>query len=302
MPPILPPATVLARGGTGDTPAICRYLRGTPVPGRRQREKGGQSAAGGQPLALPPPLVTAGDDAERLRRFRSGDAEHTGSRGSNDQSGTRRACKHLRRRRAADHEGCRVPGGRRAEDRLPGGERRAGRDAGDGEAGAGRDRGPGFPPERVRAAAAHRADRDARVHRRHVDRPGPAPPSTGAWRASPARRATCSTPAPRTASPTREEQLALAMCARRVDGLVIIPTPGSHDYLVSEIEAGVATVFVLAPPELVRADAVLPDERGGARTAIAHLVARGPPERSACCSPSPAPTGRGRSAPGTPRR
>jgi LacI family transcriptional regulator len=75
--------------------------------------------------------------------------------------------------------------------------------------------------------------------------------------------------------PEREEQLALAMCARRVDGLIISPTPGSHDYLVSEIEAGVATVFVLHPPELVRADAVLPDERGGARVAIAHLVRLG---------------------------
>lgn len=73
----------------------------------------------------------------------------------------------------------------------------------------------------------------------------------------------------------REEQLALAMCARRVDGLIITPTPGSHDYLVSEIEAGVATVFVLRPPELVRADAVLPDERGGARLAVKHLVALG---------------------------
>src|SRR5487761_156727 len=75
--------------------------------------------------------------------------------------------------------------------------------------------------------------------------------------------------------PEREEQLALAMCARRVDGLIISPTPGSHDYLVSEIEAGVATVFVLRPPELVRADAVLPDERGGARVAIAHLARLG---------------------------
>jgi LacI family transcriptional regulator len=73
----------------------------------------------------------------------------------------------------------------------------------------------------------------------------------------------------------REERLALAMCARRVDGLIITPTPGSHDYLVSEIEAGVATVFVLRPPELVRADAVLPDERGGARAAITHLVSLG---------------------------
>lgn len=75
--------------------------------------------------------------------------------------------------------------------------------------------------------------------------------------------------------PGREEQLSLAMCARRVDGLIIVPTRGSHEYLVSEIEAGVATVFVLRPPELVRADTVLPDERGGAHAAIEHLVAQG---------------------------
>jgi len=73
----------------------------------------------------------------------------------------------------------------------------------------------------------------------------------------------------------REERLALAMCARRVDGLIIIPTPGSHDYLLSEIEAGVATVFVLRPPELVRADAVLPDERAAARAAVTHLTGLG---------------------------
>jgi LacI family transcriptional regulator len=73
----------------------------------------------------------------------------------------------------------------------------------------------------------------------------------------------------------REERLALAMCARRVDGLIIAPTPGSHDYLVAEIEAGVAAVFVLRPPELVRSDAVLPDERAGGRAAVAHLVAQG---------------------------
>jgi LacI family transcriptional regulator len=72
-----------------------------------------------------------------------------------------------------------------------------------------------------------------------------------------------------------EERLALAMCARRVDGLIIIPTPASHDYLVSEIEAGVATVFVLRSPELVRADAVLPDGRAAARDAVAHLAAYG---------------------------
>jgi LacI family transcriptional regulator, galactose operon repressor len=93
--------------------------------------------------------------------------------------------------------------------------------------------------------------------------------------------------------PGREEQLALAMCARRVDGLIITPTPGSRDYLGPEVKAGVATVFVLRPPEfgaadtvlpgdtvlsgdtVLTGDTVLPDERGGARAAIAHLVARG---------------------------
>jgi LacI family transcriptional regulator len=78
----------------------------------------------------------------------------------------------------------------------------------------------------------------------------------------------------------REEQLALAMCARRVDGLIIIPTSGSQDYLVSEIEAGVAAVFVLRPPAWTGdrgpgADVVLPDERGGGRTAVAYLIAQG---------------------------
>jgi LacI family transcriptional regulator len=75
--------------------------------------------------------------------------------------------------------------------------------------------------------------------------------------------------------PEREEHLALAMCARRVDGLVISPTQGSHDYLVAEIEAGVVTVFVLRPPELAGMDVVLPDERAGAHLAVAHLAALG---------------------------
>jgi LacI family transcriptional regulator, galactose operon repressor len=90
--------------------------------------------------------------------------------------------------------------------------------------------------------------------------------------------------------PGREERLALAMCARRVDGLVISPSQGAQDYLVPEIEAGVATVFVLRPPEIGCAgagsrntglldtgclDIVLPDERAGARLAIAHLARLG---------------------------
>jgi LacI family transcriptional regulator len=95
--------------------------------------------------------------------------------------------------------------------------------------------------------------------------------------------------------PDQEERLTLAMTARRVDGLVISPAPGPHDYLTSEIRAGVATVFVLRPPDANRAgtglantglagtglantglaDTVLPDEHGGALVAVRHLVDRG---------------------------
>ncbi len=75
--------------------------------------------------------------------------------------------------------------------------------------------------------------------------------------------------------PSREERLALSMCARRVDGLAIAPAPGDHGYLVPEIEAGVAAVFILRPPTLAGADAVLIDERGAAKAAVAHLIAHG---------------------------
>src|ERR1700733_5935326 len=57
----------------------------------------------------------------------------------------------------------------------------------------------------------------------------------------------------------REEQLALAMCARRVDGLIISPTQGPHNYLVAEIEAGGAAGFGLRPPQLGDPGAGLPD-------------------------------------------
>jgi LacI family transcriptional regulator len=75
--------------------------------------------------------------------------------------------------------------------------------------------------------------------------------------------------------PGREEKLALALCARRVDGLIIAPTAGNHQYLAPEIEAGVAAVFVLRPPDLPGADVVLSDDCGGARAAVAHLIDQG---------------------------
>ncbi len=75
--------------------------------------------------------------------------------------------------------------------------------------------------------------------------------------------------------PEREQELALALCARRVDGLIIVPASDDHRYLEPEIAAGIATVFVDRPAGLIDADAVLTDNAGGARAAVAHLVAQG---------------------------
>ncbi|MCX3061258.1 LacI family DNA-binding transcriptional regulator [Streptomyces beihaiensis] len=75
--------------------------------------------------------------------------------------------------------------------------------------------------------------------------------------------------------PDREQELALALCARRVDGLVIIPAGDDHRYLEPEMAAGVATVFVDRPAGRIDADAVLSDSFGGARDGVAHLVAGG---------------------------
>ncbi|MGP3981733.1 LacI family DNA-binding transcriptional regulator [Streptomyces sp. KR80] len=73
----------------------------------------------------------------------------------------------------------------------------------------------------------------------------------------------------------RERELALAFCARRVDGLVIVPASDDHRYLEPEIAAGVATVFVDRPPGRIEADVVLTDNFTGARDGVAHLIAHG---------------------------
>ncbi|MEU9860086.1 LacI family DNA-binding transcriptional regulator [Streptomyces sp. NPDC047971] len=75
--------------------------------------------------------------------------------------------------------------------------------------------------------------------------------------------------------PDREQELALALCARRVDGLIVIPAGTDHRYLEPEIKAGVATVFVDRPAGRIEADAVLSDSFGGARAGVAHLIAHG---------------------------
>jgi LacI family transcriptional regulator len=75
--------------------------------------------------------------------------------------------------------------------------------------------------------------------------------------------------------PLRERELTLAFCARRVDGLIIIPASEDHTYLLPEIAAGVASVFVDRPAGQIEADVVLTDNAGGACTGVMHLISQG---------------------------
>ena len=68
----------------------------------------------------------------------------------------------------------------------------------------------------------------------------------------------------------RERELAAALLRRRVDALLIVPAGPDHRYLSSA-----RTVFLDRPPGGIDADTVLLDNRGGARSAVEHLIARG---------------------------
>jgi LacI family transcriptional regulator len=76
-------------------------------------------------------------------------------------------------------------------------------------------------------------------------------------------------------SPQRERELALALVSRQVDGLIIMPAGDDQSYLASEQRSGLGLVFIDRPPRLLRADAVLSDNVGGAREAVRHLLAAG---------------------------
>lgn len=73
----------------------------------------------------------------------------------------------------------------------------------------------------------------------------------------------------------RERRFVLAMCERRVDGIILVPAGADHQYLRSEIELGTPIVFLDRPPVGLRADTVLIDNKGGAKSGIAYLLERG---------------------------
>jgi LacI family transcriptional regulator len=75
--------------------------------------------------------------------------------------------------------------------------------------------------------------------------------------------------------PRRERELALALIARRVDGLIVVPAGDDHSYLASDQRSGLSLVFADRQPRLLRADAVVSNNAGGAQAAVRHLLAAG---------------------------
>ncbi len=67
----------------------------------------------------------------------------------------------------------------------------------------------------------------------------------------------------------RERELAAALIARRIDGLIVVPAADGSP------PRGVPLAFVDRPPRALDADTVLSDNAGGTRAAIRHLIARG---------------------------
>jgi LacI family transcriptional regulator len=73
----------------------------------------------------------------------------------------------------------------------------------------------------------------------------------------------------------RERALVADLVARRVDGLILMPSTTDQSYLAAEVRAGLPTVFVDRPPRGIESDSVLVDNRRGAREAVAHLLSFG---------------------------
>jgi LacI family transcriptional regulator, galactose operon repressor len=76
-------------------------------------------------------------------------------------------------------------------------------------------------------------------------------------------------------NPARERDLARALIARRVDGLIIAPGDTDYRWVVAEQQAGTAFVFIDRIPSPLVADAIATDNTAGASAAVAHLIKAG---------------------------
>jgi LacI family transcriptional regulator len=74
--------------------------------------------------------------------------------------------------------------------------------------------------------------------------------------------------------PVDEREAVAAFTARRVDGLVLMPTSADHGWLTDELADGTKMVMVDRPAGEL-ADAVVSDNRASAERAVTHLLRRG---------------------------
>ncbi len=75
--------------------------------------------------------------------------------------------------------------------------------------------------------------------------------------------------------PQRERDNAVALIERQVDGLIVVPAGDDQSYLAADQRRGLTVVFVDRQPQLLRADAIVGDNQGGAYRAIEHLIKHG---------------------------
>lgn len=75
--------------------------------------------------------------------------------------------------------------------------------------------------------------------------------------------------------PATQRRLAIDLCQRRVNGLIIVPAGNDHGYLEAEMRLGTPMVFIDRPPTGIEADVFLIDNRRVAREAAELLIAEG---------------------------
>jgi LacI family transcriptional regulator len=73
----------------------------------------------------------------------------------------------------------------------------------------------------------------------------------------------------------QERNAVAAFMSRRVDGLILMPTSGEHDWLAPELARGTHVVCVDRPADGLAVDAVVSDNRDGVARAVTHLARRG---------------------------
>jgi LacI family transcriptional regulator len=75
--------------------------------------------------------------------------------------------------------------------------------------------------------------------------------------------------------PRRERAVVTAFTARRIDGLILVPTSGSQGFLKAQLALGTPVVCADRVARGVDVDTVTVDNRGAARQAVDHLLGHG---------------------------